>query len=143
MSIVPAWLGVASGMRSTVALAAVIARGSPNLPGPLRHRLAVPAAGVAVAVELVLDKLPTTPSRLDPVGLIGRAGFAAGAAALHARGAHRRAATDAAVAAVTALITAKVAHDVRAAAGRRVPDLVAAVVEDGLALGIAALASRA
>jgi len=48
-------------------LAAVIARGdAETLPAVLCHRLAAPAAGVAVVVELVLDKMPFTGSGSNP-----------------------------------------------------------------------------
>ena len=114
-----ALLGAASGMRSTVGLAAVIAQGEPELPALLRHRLAKPAAGVAVAAELVLDKMPFTGSRLEPAGMAGRLMFAGAAA-----------------------VTAKLSHDARAHLAKRVPDLAVAVGEDLLALTVAAAGCR-
>ena len=59
-------------MRSTVALAALILRRSDGLPAALRHPAARWIAATADGAELVADKLPGTPSRLDPPGLIGR-----------------------------------------------------------------------
>jgi uncharacterized membrane protein len=109
-------LGAATGMRSTVALAALILRRSDGLPAALRHPAARWIAATADGAELVADKLPGTPSRLDPAGLIGRLIFAA-------------------------LAAAKICHDARAALARRLPDPVAAVAEDALAIGFAAIGS--
>lgn len=133
--------GAATGLRSTVGLAALIARGR-DLPGALAGKAARPAAGAAVGTELVLDKMPFTASRLDPPGLAGRLAFAAAAGALIARAAERPALPAAVVACAAALVTAKVGHDARVAAAERVPPLVAAVVEDALALGLASAAAR-
>jgi uncharacterized membrane protein len=68
-------LGLVSGGRSSVGLAALAARrparsplrrGLPQPAGALDHPWARPAAALGVAGELVMDKLPTTPSRLAP-----------------------------------------------------------------------------
>ena len=132
-----ALVGVASGMRSTVGLAAVIVKGDPEkLPPVFKHRLAVPAAGVAVAVELVLDKLSFTGSRLEPTGMAGRLVFAGVASALLAR--ERSPVVPAVVVAIgAAAVSAKVAHDVRARLAQSVPDRVVAAGEDIVALGVA------
>ena len=128
-------------MRSTVALAALILRRSEGLPAVLRHPAARPAAAVADAGELVADKLPTTPSRLEPPGLAGRVVSASLAAAVLARSGHRRPIPAMAVASAAALAAAKVCHDARAALARHLPDPVVAVAEDALAIGLAALGS--
>jgi len=131
-----ALVGAASGMRSTAGLAAVIVRGdAEKLPAVLRHRLAPPAACIAVAVELVLDKMPFTGSRLEPAGMVGRVLFAGVAGALV--GCERTAVPVAAVAIAAAALTAKVAHDVRARLAENMPDRAVAVVEDLAALGTA------
>jgi uncharacterized membrane protein len=75
-------LGAATGMRSTVALAALILRRSDGLPAVLKHPAARRIAATADGAELVADKLPGTPSRLDPPGLIGRLILASLAAAV-------------------------------------------------------------
>jgi uncharacterized membrane protein len=77
-------------MRSTVALAALVLRHSGGLPAVLRHPAARRIAAIADGAELVADKLPRTPSRLDPPGLAGRLISASLAAAVLARSAHRR-----------------------------------------------------
>jgi len=140
-------LGVASGMRSTAGLGVLVLLGgdradAPPLPRPLDARAAKPAAAVAIGAELVVDKLPVTGSRLDPPGLAGRVAFAAIGGALLARGSGLGRAPAAAVAAAAALASAKVFHDLRALADRRLPDAVVAVAEDALALGTATLAAR-
>jgi len=65
-------LGAATGMRSTAGLGAVVLTRGPTLPSALRGRAAPPVAVLAISSELVIDKLPTTPSRLEPPGLIAR-----------------------------------------------------------------------
>jgi len=134
-------LGAATGLRSTVALAALILRRNDGLPAVLRHPAARPAAALADAGELVADKLPATPSRLEPPGLAGRVVSASLAAAVLARSGHRRPLPAMAVASAAALAAAKVCHDARAALARHLPDPAVAVAEDALAIGLAALGS--
>jgi uncharacterized membrane protein len=134
-------LGAATGMRSTVALAALIVRRSDGLPAVLRHPAARPIAATADGAELVVDKLPGTPSRLDPPGLIGRLISASLAAAVLARAEHRGPIPAVLTASVAALAAAKICHDARAALARRLPDPVVAVAEDALAIGLAAIGS--
>jgi len=138
-----ALLGVASGMRSTTGLAAVIAQSdAEELPAVLRHPAATPAAGLAVAVELVLAKMPFTGSRLEPAGLAGRLVFAGAAGALAARGKARAVVPAALVAIAAAALSAKVAHDLRARLAEHFPDRAVALVEDLAAIGIATAGCR-
>ena len=130
-----ALLGVASGMRSTAGLGILVLRGG-SRPGAAKA-----AAVVAVGAELVLDKLPVTGSRLEAPGLIGRVTFAAIGGALVARGTDLAPLPAALVAAGAALASAKVFHDLRALADRRIPDAAVAVAEDTLAIGVATLAA--
>jgi uncharacterized membrane protein len=134
-------LGAATGMRSTVALAALIVRRSDGLPAALRHPAARWIAATADGAELVADKLPGTPSRLDPPGLIGRLIFASLAAVVLARSAHRGPIPSVLTGSVAVLAAAKICHDARAALARRLPDPVVAVAEDALAIGFAAIGS--
>jgi hypothetical protein len=134
-------LGAATGMRSTVALAALILRGSNGLPPVLRRPAARWIAATAGGAELVVDKLPGTPSRLDPPGLTGRLISASLAAAVLARSEHRGPVPSMLTASVAALAAAKICHDARAAFARRVPDPVVGVAEDALAIGLAAIGS--
>jgi uncharacterized membrane protein len=134
-------LGAATGMRSTVALAALIVRRSSGLPDVLRHPAVRPIAATADGAELVVDKLPGTPSRLDPPGLVGRRISASLAAAVLARAEHRGPIPAVLTASVAALAAAKICHDARAALARRLPDPVVAVAEDALAIRLAAIGS--
>jgi uncharacterized membrane protein len=136
-------LGAATGLRSTVALAALIVRRNDGLPAVLRHPAARPAAAIAGVGELVADKLPMTPSRLDPSGLAGRVVCASLAAAVLARSGHRHPIPAVVIASAAALAAAKIGHDARAALVRRLrlPDPAVAVAEDAVAIGLAALGS--
>jgi hypothetical protein len=54
-------LGAATGLRSTVALAALVVRHNDGLPAALGHPAAQAAAAIACAGELVADKLCRVP----------------------------------------------------------------------------------
>ena len=135
-----ALLGVASGMRSTVGLAAVVIGRDEPLPRPLRRALSPRAVTVSVIGELVSDKLPSAPSRLDPPGLIARVASASVAAALASNKKGARIAADAAVAAVAAAVSARVSHDLRARAAERWGATRAAIAEDAVAIALAVAA---
>jgi uncharacterized membrane protein len=117
--------GAATGLRSTVAMAALINAGVPGLPRPLTGHVAQVAALLGVAGELVADKLPSTRSRLQPAGLGGRLALAAAAGAVLAHGAKDPLLPALVVAAAAALLSARIGHDVGAAASRRVPPAAA------------------
>jgi uncharacterized membrane protein len=131
-------LGAASGLRGQIGLAAVAARSDPSLPPifrqPWTRRLLVAAA----AGELVVDKLPSTPSRLEPPGLAGRIVMGGLSAGLFAQTRQAPWLPAGAIGASCAIVAAKIGHDVRARLARRAPDPAIAVVEDALALGLAA-----
>jgi len=133
-----ALLGAASGLRSQLGVATVVARSDPSLPSifrqPWTRRLLVAAA----AGELVVDKLPTTPSRLEPPGFVGRLALGALAAGLFAHTRHAPWLPAAAIGASSAAVAAKLGHDVRARLAHHAPDPAVAVVEDALALMLAA-----
>jgi len=80
----------------------------------------------------VADKLPSTPSRLQPVGLGGRL-------ALAAAGSAKDPAADRGRRRCRGFLSARIGHDVRAAASKRVPP---AAAEDAVALGLAAASAR-
>ena len=90
----------------------------------------------------MVDKLPATPSRLAPPGLLARIVLAGVAGAVIARASDRRVAPAMVVAATTAVVSARIGHDLRGLASTRVPPLAAAVGEDLVAIGLAALAVR-
>jgi uncharacterized membrane protein len=129
--------GTATGLRSTVGVAALINRRPSGLPGWLAREPAVVLAPLALTGELVADKLPSTPSRLGPTGLAGRVTSAALAGAVIARSTDQPVALAVIVACAAALASARIGHDVRAAASDRLPPCAVAAAEDGLALALA------
>src|SRR6478609_979484 len=103
-------LGAATGLRSQLGLAAVVARPGPTLPPMFRKPLIRRVAVVAAAGELVIDKLPTTPSRLSPQGIVPRLALGALAAGLSSHTRHASWLPAAALGASTAAIAAKLGH---------------------------------
>jgi uncharacterized membrane protein len=134
--------GAATGLRSTVAMAALVNAGASGLPHQLTGQVARIGAWMGLAGEMVVDKLPSTPSRLAPRGLSGRLVLAATAGAVLARGAGDPQLPAMAVAAAAAVISAKIGHDIRAATSKRFPPAAAGTAEDAVALGLAAMASQ-
>jgi uncharacterized membrane protein len=82
-------LGAATGSRSTAGIAAIAFTSGPDEPGGVASRLgsrrSTVVSGLAAAGELVADKLPGTPSRLAPAGLLPRAALGATSAAAMAQ----------------------------------------------------------
>ena len=131
------FLGAASALRAQLGVAPVVAQSDPSLPSFFRRPWTRRVLLAAAAVELVADKLPSTPSRLEPSGLIARLGMGALAAGpcAHTRQAHWL--PIAALGAATAGVAAKVGHDVRAELALRAPDPAIAVGEDAVAFALA------
>jgi uncharacterized protein (UPF0548 family)/uncharacterized membrane protein len=139
-------LGALSGLRTFAGPALLAARGVDLGPQPgagrLERGLARPGTAFALAAaeagELVADKHPRMPSRLDPPALAGRVGAgAASGAALAARWC--RAPWLAAIAGGTAAAATSVGGArLRARLQARLPRLVAAACEDLLVLGAGA-----
>ena len=145
-------LGLATGSRSTVGLAALAVSAAARRPTASRGSVlsspwTAAVTGLALAGELAIDQLPATPSRLEPGGLIARLvlGGVAGATLSHRAG-DRRARTLAAagLGVAAAGAGAYAGAGWRRWAGRRLGgDRPGALIEDGLALGAAAVATRA
>jgi uncharacterized membrane protein len=133
--------GAATGLRTSAGLGILVEAGEPGLPASLRGGPARAAAALAILAELVIDKLPQTPSRLERPGLTGRVAAAAAAGAVIARGAQRPLALPVAVAAGAALLSARIGHDVRASLSRSRPPLAVAAAEDVVALSLASNAA--
>jgi hypothetical protein len=127
-----ALLGAAGGLRTAMPWGALAIRG--RLGGGVRRRLSL----VGVAGELVLDKLPQTPSRTSPPGLAGRLGSGAAAGWLVAG------APGAAVASTAAGLSAFTGEWTRAKLGARtgLADPVIAAVEDLAAIAVAIAATQ-
>ena len=125
-------------MRSQLGVATLAAWSDSSLPEILRRPWTRRLLVAAAAGELIVDKLPTTPSRLTPPGIAGRLVLGALAAGLFAQTRQAPWLPAAAIGATSALVAAKAGHDVRAWLAQYAPDPAIAVVEDALALGLAA-----
>lgn len=129
--------GAATGMRSQSAIAAY------ELTAPNAHRVRRVVTAAGAVTELVLDKLPRTPSRVSPGGLVPRLALGAVTAWLLAGrgGANRLGAAVLGTAAAGAASVAGVRA--RAALSDRLgSDLPGALAEDAVALTLAGLAAR-
>jgi uncharacterized membrane protein len=139
--------GIATGLRSQVVLpvlARAAARGdfAEHAKPPiswLREPWAERLTTVAASGEMVADKLPTTPARIAPQGLIGRLAFGALAGGLLTRDARRSWVEGAVAGAAGALVGSFAGYWVRKRVVEKsgLPDPVVAVVEDAAAIGLA------
>ena len=114
-------LGAATGLRSQLGVASVVARSDPSLPSMFRHPWTRRLVLAAAAGELVVDKLPGTPSRLAPRGIVpdSRWGRWPPASAQTRQASWLPAA---ALGASSAAIAARLGHDARARLARQAPD---------------------
>jgi uncharacterized membrane protein len=137
-------IGVIAGLRSLTA-PAVVAWASHrqwlNLQdSPLAFMGSIPAVALfslGAVGELVLDKLPSTPSRTAPVGLISRTLFGGLAGAAVASSGSEPIALGAVLGAAGGIAGAFGGYEVRARLVRalKIPDLVVACMEDAVAIG--------
>ncbi|WP_263117840.1 hypothetical protein [Cellulomonas sp. RIT-PI-Y] len=128
-------LGVAAGSRASLGVAGpVLSSGA--------GRLTRWPAVLGVVGELTGDKLPSTPSRLDPPGPSGRAVSAATGAVVLARRARRPVWSAALIAAAASTVGTWGGAAWRSRAARRGPDWRGALVEDAVAITLATLAWR-
>ena len=137
-------LGVVCGMRAALGPALVSHHVSRQRAEPLGRLevLRAPALRAALSVaavgELVGDKLPAAPARVEPAALAGR--FASGAlcGAALSRLAGKRSAVGAVVGALGAGAGAYAFYELRRTLTRegRLPDTVVALAEDALALAL-------
>jgi len=141
-------LGVSAGLRSMTPLAVVAwaARGWPAVAGSALGFMAAPITGYVFAAlaigELIADKLPFIPSRLQPGPLGGRviSGALTGAvAAIAMQGSPLLAGI---AGAIGGLAGSYGGHAVRRdlTVGRKLPAIPIALVEDAVAIGLAVLA---
>ncbi len=148
----PLLLGITAGMRSQMPLA-LLARGAHeghvNVGrGRPWSLLLSPKVGVATGVsaigEMIGDKLPQTPSRLDPGPLGGRLVIGAVVGAAVSPGSRGSRLGGALLGVAGAAAGAYGGYHARAALGRGtgISDPVWGVAEDGAALGIGSLAVR-
>jgi hypothetical protein len=137
-------LGLAAGARTSLGVAAPVVQRSGRDDRP-RTRLATAAAAgsvLAVVGELIGDKLPQAPSRLDLPGLLVRVATGVAGAALLSRRGRTAPVLPVLAGAAGALAGTYGGAAWRSWASRRVPDWQAAVVEDVLALALAGTAAR-
>lgn len=145
-----AGLGLATGGRSTSAVAAFAVAnqdGPPDLRRPASMLSGPGARKVGVALllaELVVDKLPSTPSRLAPPVLGVRVAAAVLVSWALAQREHVAPAVPVVAGAVGALAGSFAGARYRAAtASRGVPDVAAALLEDAATLLLARVGARA
>jgi uncharacterized membrane protein len=123
-------IGTATGGRGFSGIAAAVLT-TPRPPGPLGHPVAKGVVALAAAGELVADKLPRTPSRLSPPGLMARLVNGALSAGLLARRAGDDPIPHMAIGALAALAGAVRGHRFRARLAARLhSDIPGALVED-------------
>jgi uncharacterized membrane protein len=141
-------LGVVAGLRSQFPAAALAARGLRPASRPLAL-IATPggrrAAYLAAAGEIVVDKLPVTPDRVEPRGLVARvaSGAIAGTVLASASGVRgTRLVLPVLAGAAGAYLGSWAGFTGRRALGAAtgLPDAVVAVAEDVVAVGLAAVA---
>nr|WP_296771496.1 hypothetical protein [Rhodococcus sp. (in: high G+C Gram-positive bacteria)] len=128
-------IGKASGFRSSIGIGVGALTW---FHGTDHERLAIGGSAVATAGEIVMDKLPTTPSRLSPPALIGRILAGSGAAFVIARRLGEDPAVPAVIGGLSAVAGSYTGHAYRGWASKRVNPLAAAVVEDVVALALGA-----
>ncbi|MDX6245610.1 MAG: hypothetical protein QOE76_3333 [Frankiales bacterium] len=133
-------LGWACGGRTSFGPAALALTARKPVTGLRKVRSA--AGLLAGAGEVVVDKLPQTPSRLEPQVIGGRIAVGAGAAAALARREHEPVWIPVALGAAGAAAGSCAGVGWRAWAARRVPDWQAAVAEDALTLLLARYAAK-
>lgn len=145
-------LGMTAGMRSQLPLA-LLARGAHDARvdvgrgrpwSLLDSRKVGLALGVSAIGEMVGDKLPQTPSRLEPGPLGGRLVIGAVVGAAVSPGSWGSRVGGAMLGLAGAAAGAYGGYHARAALGQRtdVPDLVWGVAEDGMALALGSMALR-
>jgi uncharacterized membrane protein len=143
-------LGVVAGLRSQFPAAALAATGLGPDGGPfalLGSTGGRRGAFLAAAGEIVVDKLPVTPDRVELRGLLARvaSGAIAGAVLATGTGARgRRAVLPVLAGAGGAYLGSRGGFSARKAvvAATRLPDPLVAVAEDVVAIGLAAVAVR-
>jgi uncharacterized membrane protein len=139
-------IGIVSGMRSLTAPAVAAWTARRNWLNLAGTRLAFMGSTAAVAIftvlaiiELVADKLPSTPSRTAPVGLIARFVCGALSGACVGVSAGQSPAPGAILGAAGAIAGAFAGYQWRTGLVRalKVPDFIIALVEDAIAIGAA------
>lgn len=134
-------LGIVTGLRSQLPMAFLARTAEERL---LAHPVARWGSTVGAASELVIDKLPVTPSRLNPGSLTGRTVLGAIGGAVIARRLSGSPAGGAVVGGAGAVAGSFAGYHLRQQIGRRtgLPDPLIALLEDSIALTAATLLVR-
>ena len=137
-----ALLGLATGARSSLGLAGPVltAPRATGVAGAVSGRAGSWVAATALVGELVGDKLPQTPSRLDGPGAPLRVVSAAGGASALARRQQARVGGPVLAGIAGAVVGTRGGASWRAWYADRAPDWQGALIEDGAALALTALA---
>jgi uncharacterized membrane protein len=137
-------VGVVAGMRSQVPLALLSRNAAIYGPDFLGKRWVAVNLYLSAAGEMIVDKLPFVPSRLNPGPIAGRLMFGAASAAVLSRRAGTPIVAGVATGAVGALAGSYAGYHARAWLGKTtgMPDPIWAVVEDGAAVLIGMAATR-
>jgi uncharacterized membrane protein len=140
-------IGAAAGLRSMAPLA-IVAWAAQSWPGVRETPLAFMASPITAwiltafaAAELVADKLPFIPSRLDPGPLGTRAVSGGLCAAVCCAAAHQSLVVGAVAGALGGLAGAFAGHRARRTLTHtaKLPDVPVALAEDAVAIGVALL----
>lgn len=136
-------LGLATGARSTLGVTAMLFSQRPGQPKrPARGRARLAAGALAVGTELVADKLPMTPSRLQAPSLAVRIASGTGAGVALARQVDAPVAVPALIGGACAAAGSFAGAAWRESAATHMPAWCAALVEDAAALSLASAAVR-
>jgi len=139
-----AMLGFTAGLRSQIPLAVLARTSSGHDPALLRRRVVRTGLYLSAAGEMVADKLPIVPSRLEPGPLGGRVFFGSLAGAVLANRTGCPVMVGIAAGASGAVAGSFAGYQFRVRAGRvsGLPDPVWAILEDFLAVRLATFAAR-
>lgn len=139
-----ALLGAATGLRSMAGLTVLARTTARPRRTRFRDERLRQALALALAGEIIADKVVELPPRTHPLPWMGRVALAAAAAALAASWARSSRWPPAVVAGVLAAGTAWAATRLRGAASERgTPDVLPALAEDFAVLGLGVAADRA
>jgi uncharacterized membrane protein len=136
-------IGVIAGLRTMTAPAVVAWAANRHWLSLHNSLLALMGSTAAVAIftvlalgELVVDKLPSTPSRTEPLGLIGRSVLGALSGAAVAASGAQSMAPGAVLGVAGAIVGAFGGYEIRKRLVRalNVPDFVIALFEDAVAI---------
>jgi len=136
-------IGVIAGLRTMTAPALVAWAANRHWLNLLNSPLALMASTAAVVIftlgalgELVVDKLPSTPNRTKPLGLIGRSVLGGLSGAAIAASGAQSIALGTLLGATGAITGAFAGYEVRKRLMRalKVPDFVIAILEDAVAI---------